>query len=235
MLVPTGLVGLVVARVRGIPLVVYAHGRDARDWSRKPLPIRWLTRLVARAADRVVTNSSDTARYIAEMGVDAVVSPPGIDLEQFRPSPRPAARRVLYLGGRDPRKGYAVAATLADTLVGPGLREVQPDEVPGLMHAHDVVLVPSVAEPFGLVAVEAIASGRWVVASAVGGLRDIVVDGVNGTLVANGDFAAGLRAVPEYDPYAIAPTVERYSLEAWQAALGAVWAALLREPRADDG
>ena len=63
-----------------------------------------------------------------------------------------------------------------------------------------MVLVPSVAEPFGLVALEAIAAGRWVVASAVGGLRDIVIDGVNGSLVGDGDFDAALAAVPDYDP-----------------------------------
>ena len=139
------------------------------------------------------------------------------------PSPRPAERRVLYLGGRNTRKGYEVARGLADTLVGPWLHDVDPAEVPALIAAHDVVLVPSVAEPFGLVAVEAIASGRWVVASAVGGLNEIVRDGVNGTLVSDGDFAGALARVPDYDPFAIAPTVERYSLAAWRAAMARVW------------
>lgn len=229
MLVPTGLVGLVVARLRRVPLVVYAHGRDARDWRSKPLVVRWLTRVAARGADRVVTNSSDTATYIADMGVDAVIAPPGIDLDRFHPTPRPSERRVLYLGGDNPRKGYAVARDLADTLVGPWLRDVDPDEVPGLIAAHDVVLMPSVAEPFGLVAVEAIASGRWVVASAVGGLRDIVIDGVNGWLVADGDFAGALRRVPDYDPVTVARTVERYSLARWQAALDEIWSTVRSE------
>ncbi len=94
-----------------------------------------------------------------------------------------------------------------------------------------MVLVPSVAEPFGLVAVEAIASGRWVVASDVGGLRDIVIDGVNGTLVGDGDFAGALARVPDYDPYAIAPTVERFSLERWQAELDAVWRRVLAKAK----
>ena len=116
-----------------------------------------------------------------------------------------------------------MARGLADTLVGPGIREVDPAEIPALIAAHDVVLMPSVAEPFGIVAVEAIASGRWVVATAVGGLREIVRDGVNGTLVSDGDFAGALARVPDYDPFAIAPTVERYSLAAWQAAMARVW------------
>jgi glycosyltransferase involved in cell wall biosynthesis len=146
-----------------------------------------------------------------------------VDLERFAPSPRPDVRRVLFLGGRNSRKGYEVALGLADTLVGPWLRDVDPADVPALIAAHDVVLIPSAAEPFGLVAVEAVASGRWVVASAVGGLPDIVQDGVNGTLVTDGDFAGALARVPDYDPFTIAPTVERYSLAAWKEAMARIW------------
>lgn len=223
MLLPTGLVGLVVARLRRVPLVVYSHGGDVRGWRRLPAPLRWLARLVARRADRLVTNSEDTARYLRELGGRPEVVPPGVDLSRFRPSPRPARRRVLYLGGRNPRKGYGVARGLADTLVGPWLRDLEPSEVPELIAAHDVVLVPSLAEPFGLVAVEAIASGRWVVASDVGGLRDIIRDGVNGTLVADGDFAAALRRVPDYDPDVIAATVTHFGLDRWQAGMARIW------------
>ena len=223
MLIPTGLVGLLVARLRRVPLVVYAHGGDVRRWREGPRPIRWLARLVATRADRLVTNSEDTARVIRQLGSSSLLAPPGVDLRRFTPTPRPAERRVLYLGGRNRRKGYPVAAMLADTLVGPWLRDVEPDEVPGLMAAHDVVLVPSVAEPFGLVAVEAIASGRWVVASAVGGLSDIVIDGVNGTLVTDGDFAGALARVPDYDPHDVARTAERFSLARWQATLAGIW------------
>jgi glycosyltransferase involved in cell wall biosynthesis len=223
MLIPTGLVGLIVARRRGVPLVVYSHGGDVRGWRRMRAPSRWLARLVATHADRLLTNSEDTAAFLRELGGRPEVIPPGADLKRFIPSRRPSRRRVLYLGGRNPRKGYEIARGLADTLVGPWLRDVDPAEVPGLIAAHDVVLVPSVAEPFGLVAVEAIASGRWVVASAVGGLPEIVHDGVNGTLVSDGDFVGALARVPDYDPFAIAPTVERYSLAAWQAAMTRVW------------
>jgi glycosyltransferase involved in cell wall biosynthesis len=223
MLIPTGFVGLIVARLRRVPLVVYAHGGDVRGLDARPWPIRRLARVVARNADRLLTNSEDTARFIRRVGGRPQVAPPGIDLRRFRPTPRPGKGRVLYLGGRSSRKGYEVAVGLAHTLVGPRLRDVDPDEVPALIEAHDVVLVPSLAEPFGLVAVEAIASGRWVVASAVGGLPDIVRDGVNGTLVTDGDFAGALARVPDYDPHRIASTVQRFSLERWQAALATTW------------
>jgi glycosyltransferase involved in cell wall biosynthesis len=223
MLVPTGLVGLLVARLRRVPLGIYVHGGDVRNWRTAPGPLRWIMRLVARAADRVWTNSEDTATHLRELGADPTVIPPGVDLDRFRPSPRPEKRRVLFLGGATPGKGYDIAVDLADTLAGPELRDVDPAEVPELVAEHDVVLVPSDAEAFGLVAVEAIASGRWVVASDVGGLRDIIIDGVNGTLVDDGNFARALAEVPDYDPFAIAPTVARFGLDRWQAAMAAEW------------
>lgn len=223
MLLPTGLVGLVVARLRGVPLVVLAHGTDARDWDRRPAAFGWLARQVARRADRLIANSADTANHLRRLGGRPVVITPGIDLQRFHPTPRPRTRRTLYLGGRDPAKGHDVAAGLADTLVGPWLSEVSADEVARLMREHDIVLVPSKAEGFGLVAVEAIASGRWVVASDVGGLREIVIDGVNGTLVRDGDFASALAAVPDYDPDIIAASVARFDIGTWQAALRELW------------
>lgn len=236
MLVPTGFIGLLVARARGVPLVVYAHGMDVWEWERPILPLRWLGRYVARHADRLVTNSEVTAHDVRALGGrEPIVAAPGVDLSQFAPSPRPPGRRVLYLGGRDRRKGYEVALRVADRLVGPGLEELGPDRIPALIAAHDVVLVPSLAEPFGLVAVEAIASGRWVVANAVGGLRDIVIDGVNGTLVEDGDFAGALARVPDYDPSVVARTAERYSLGAWQRALDEIWNEVLEERRSSSG
>lgn len=61
-------------------------------------------------------------------------------------------------------------------------------------HRCSVALVPSVwAEPFGLVVLEAMAAERPVIASATGGLADIVVPGETGLLVPPGDVGA-LRA-----------------------------------------
>jgi glycosyltransferase involved in cell wall biosynthesis len=220
-----GFVALVVARIRGLPLVAYAHGTDVREYFNWGRGYRFFVRQVVRHADLLVTNSEDTASYIRRIGGDPVVIPPGYDDDLFRPAPRrpEAARRVLYLGGTTPRKGYDVAQRHADTLVGPGLQEAEPVEVARLIVEHDVVLMPSHAEPFGLVAAEAIGSGRWVVARDVGGLRDIVIDGVNGTLVSDDDWAGALSRVPDYDPMAVAGTVHQFALARWQERMAAAW------------
>jgi L-malate glycosyltransferase len=62
------------------------------------------------------------------------------------------------------------------------------DEVAPLLKAADVLLLPSETESFGLVALEAMASGVPVVASDVGGLPEVVVHGVTGFLAPVGDI-----------------------------------------------
>jgi glycosyltransferase involved in cell wall biosynthesis len=223
----TGPPALMAARLRGLPLVVYAHGSDVRDAAHRSIVHRWLASRVIRSAAAVVANSAETAEHVSRLGGRAEIVPPGIDVRRFRPSPRPSRRRVLYLGGDVPDKGVDVARRLADTLVGPGIREVDPAEVPKLMAGHDVVLVPSRVEPYGLVAAEAIASGRWVVAAAVGGLIDIVTDSVTGTLVRDGDFAGALARVPDYDPAAVAADAQRFSVERHRSGMRAVWLRVL--------
>jgi D-inositol-3-phosphate glycosyltransferase len=63
--------------------------------------------------------------------------------------------------------------------------------------AADLVIVPSRSESFGLVALEAAACGIPVVASAVGGLLNIVHDGVTGHLVDGRDPARYARAMAQ--------------------------------------
>jgi D-inositol-3-phosphate glycosyltransferase len=57
------------------------------------------------------------------------------------------------------------------------------EELPQWYRAADLVVVPSYSESFGLVALEAQACGTPVVATAVGGLRTAVADGISGVLV----------------------------------------------------
>ncbi|QPF75096.1 glycosyltransferase family 4 protein [Roseateles sp. DAIF2] len=76
---------------------------------------------------------------------------------------------------------------------------IQPfvNDVDALWEAVDIALVPSTEpEPFGMVAIEAMRAGKPVVASAHGGLLEIVKDGATGFLV------------PPSDPQALAAAIE---------------------------
>src|SRR6185436_15535693 len=65
--------------------------------------------------------------------------------------------------------------------------------------AADVAILPSLHEGLGVAALEAMAAGRPVVASRVGGLAEVVADGETG------------RLVPPGDPSALAAPVSRAS------------------------
>jgi glycosyltransferase involved in cell wall biosynthesis len=64
-----------------------------------------------------------------------------------------------------------------------------------IMSLMDVVVIPSVWEPFGMVAAEAMSVGRAVVVSRVGGLPEVVEDGESGLLAPPGEPAALAQAV----------------------------------------
>lgn len=77
-------------------------------------------------------------------------------------------------------------------------------DLPDLMAAADVVVLPSVAEAFGLVLVEALYLGTCVVATRVGGIPEIIDDGLDGILVPPADSAAlatALVTVLADEPY----------------------------------
>ncbi len=116
---------------------------------------------------------------------------------------------VLYAGRLSEEKGVLelirAASGLNLVVAGDGpLRERVPgalgfvthDELLRLYERAAVIVCPSRREGFGVVCAEAMAHGRPVVATSVGGLRDLVVDGETGLLVPPGDVPA-LRAALE--------------------------------------
>jgi len=67
---------------------------------------------------------------------------------------------------------------------------VEPDAVPGLLGAADLLVWPAIGEAFGMALLEAQAAGLPVVAGASGGVTDLVAEGVTGLLAPPGDVAA---------------------------------------------
>jgi glycosyltransferase involved in cell wall biosynthesis len=196
-LVPAGLFAAQV----DAPLVVTAHGRDVRNVGSLP-GVAALTRRVVRRASTVVAVSDYLRRELEERVPEArgktVVLDSGVDLRRFA-SAAPAAKldhpAFLHVGSLTERKNVVrLAAAFARlgrgslTFVGdgplrsalegrPGVRvvgRVPHDDVPGWLSAADVVCGPALIEPFGQALLEAMACGRTVVATRIGGPPEFV-------------------------------------------------------------
>jgi glycosyltransferase involved in cell wall biosynthesis len=121
----------------------------------------------------------------------------------------------LFVGDgplREPLAARAAALGLPARFVG------RRDDVPELMRLCAVVVLPSRREAFGRVLIEAMATGVPVVASAVGGIQEVCIDGVTAVLV------------PPEDPDALAVAIALTLTD--QAATGARVAAAAADVRA---
>ncbi|MCC9305906.1 glycosyltransferase [Kitasatospora sp. RB6PN24] len=127
-------------------------------------------------------------RKQVDLVVDSLVELPGVELLVAGGPPverldeDPEARRLL---ARARSRGVAGRLTL--------LGGMPADRMPALIRSADVVVCPARYEPFGIVPLEAMACGVPVVATAVGGHLDTVVDRGTGLLVAP-DSADALTA-----------------------------------------
>jgi glycosyltransferase involved in cell wall biosynthesis len=196
--------GWVAART-GKPYVVQVWGTDVELARHAPRQAR----RVLRGARLVIAASSALAELAQLLGArDVRVIPSGVDLppevgEEAEPP------EVLYAGRLSAEKGVLelieAARGLPLVVAGdgplrpqvPGARGFVPhDELKRLYGRAAVVACPSRREGFGVACLEAMAYGRPVVATGVGGLRDLVVDGETGIVVPPRDPAA-LRAALE--------------------------------------
>jgi GT2 family glycosyltransferase/glycosyltransferase involved in cell wall biosynthesis len=167
---------------------------------------------------RYMTISSWNRERLRELGLDAELIPPGIDLENFRPLAA-AERRddmVLAIGRTNPLKNLPLTLdawrTLGDAraelcLFGiepelacePGMRHVQApsdEQVNELFNEATVFIQTSTHEGFALPPLEAMATGCAVVCTDAHGNRDFCVDGEN-------------CLMPEPNPEAVSATLAR--------------------------
>jgi glycosyltransferase involved in cell wall biosynthesis len=195
---------------------VTAHGGDVRN-ARSSLAIGLLTRVVVRRSKAVICVSE----YVRDrLGAPAEVIDCGVDIDRYRPTPRAPGEgpRFLFVGSLTARKNvgrllraFARLRWGSLTIIGAGpleaeLRAVAPAGVRFLgrrtpegvllaLREHDVVCLPSLEEPQGQAMLEALACGRPVVATTVGGPPEIVTPAC-GALVDPYDeeaIAAGMR------------------------------------------
>jgi glycosyltransferase involved in cell wall biosynthesis len=222
-LVPAGLIAAVSSRA---PLVVTAHGQDVAN-ARSNAAVRRATRWVCKRAAAVVAVSrylrGELEGVVPEARGKTEVVDCGVDLGSFSVAPAPdGPPSYLFVGSLIDRKnvlrlaeafGRLEDADATLTVVGDGpsrpalegrrgvrlVGAVAPDRVREHMAAARVVCQPSLVEPFGQAVLEAMARGRSVVATRVGGPAELVPDGA-GLLVDPldvGDIARGLVAAAE--------------------------------------
>jgi glycosyltransferase involved in cell wall biosynthesis len=155
----------------------------------------------------VVYNEFAKSR-LTSLNSNIYIVPGGIDPELFKPIPKPESKSrnsVLMVGRTTARmKGFPVLHRachmlweegLEFTLLCTGRGRIQhngvenmgwlsQEELPKLYAQCDICVVPSIwPEPFGIVALEAMACGKPVIVSRVGGLQNIINDGVEGFIV----------------------------------------------------
>jgi glycosyltransferase involved in cell wall biosynthesis len=195
-LVPSGLAAALADRA---PLVLTAHGRDVRNIGALP-GIRALTRFTVRRSAAVIAVSDYLRRELEAKVPEArgktEVIDSGVDLERFRVEPAPDGEPAfLCLGALTQRKNvvrladaferlgrgkltFAGDGPLRAELEGrPGIQlvgSVPHDEIPALIAQARVVCQPSLVEPLGQALLEALACGRPVVATRVGGPPEFV-------------------------------------------------------------
>ena len=168
--------GIEPSLVRIIP-----NGADLPDEEREaPLARRWRERFLATPLKPLWVVAG---RLEEQKGQDLL-------LEALVPLLRIGLDFSLVVAGDGSRRGWLEQRALSLGL-SPRVQFVgQLDDVGALLAAADGVVLPSRWEGLPLVLLEAMARGRPIVATAVGGVADALEDGVTGTLVPPNDVAA---------------------------------------------
>lgn len=267
-------VGLIAARVAGIPIVSTVHG-----WTSISLKLRgyqMLDRFCLKRFDRVVCVSKRLHEEFAKLGISAdrlVYLPNAVCLPEQSPGQRDTVRQqlggapedkiIVTIGRLSPEKGLDILlaafarqfGTDHDVrliLVGDGPKMMElmlladrlgitdqvvfvgfTADVARYYAAADLFVMSSHTEGFPLALLEAMAWGLPVLATAVGGIPDIVQDGKDGCLVPPGDeeqLASAMGNLLKYresaermGQIARQTITKQFAVEQWACALKRVY------------
>jgi glycosyltransferase involved in cell wall biosynthesis len=145
-----------------------------------------------REAGRRAMGLSATGRLIVSVGNLVAVKGHRVLIDAFRAVRERHQDVTLVIAGEGPLRSELEEQARSSGLAAHVLLlgRVAFGRVPDLLAAADVVALPSINEGMPLAALEALAAGRPLVSSAVGGAREIVEEGRHGLLVPAGDAAA---------------------------------------------
>ena len=121
------------------------------------------------------------ARFEKVKGLDTLIKAAQRVVEEF-----PDTRFILVGGGSMKEELQRMASRLG-VEKNVELIDYTPD-VDEILAKASIAVLPSLYEPFGMAAAEAQASGLPVIATKVGGLQEIVRDGIDGFLIEQGDW-----------------------------------------------
>src|SRR3954454_8565390 len=218
--------------------------------------------IAAQRVDRYVANSMLTASRVRRyLGREATVLHPPVEIDRFRPgrvgehylvlSELMAHKRIdiaIRAFNRLRRPLVVVGDGPAErrlrALAGPTIRftgRLRDAEVAALLRSCRALVVPG-EEEFGIAAVEALASGRPVLAAAGGGVAESVEAGLTGAFFGGGDVDALADCVRGFDDLGVDPgrcvaAAQRFLPAQFQDALRRIVAEAVeaeRRPRADE-
>ncbi len=227
--IPGGVVAVIAAKLTRRPSVIHLHGSDAFV-ARTTMMKAVARRILRMADNRLAVSEdlAQWGRETCSLGVEVLPMPIALD-RLPSPSSAPSDGFVLGVGRLVDEKGFDIlieavarieitkrpevvivgigperqsllarAMELGVTLHLPGA--VTPTDLEDWYQRARIVAVPSRREGFGLVAAEALAAGRVVVGSSVGGIPSLVQSGLSGLLVAPEDVEGFATALQEVDP-----------------------------------